>query len=320
MHPMRAFCWLLAAIAGAAGAGADPIPPPWPGAGGEALEDRVAAPPGCTRVAAAPGSFGAWLRRLPLRPGRPPVRLWDGSRKRNQEAHEAVVAIDVGRGNLQQCADAVIRLRAEWLWARGCEEAIAFRFTSGDLARWTSWRDGLRPRVRGSHVVWVAAARPDGAYASFRRYLDRVFVYAGTLSLARETEPVPDPSLVEPGDVFVQGGAPGHAVLVVDVAADAAGRRWFLLVQSFMPAQEVHLLRNPAAPGHPWYPAAATGELVTPEWTFRTTDLRRFPALACGGPPSGPGGETPGRAPGAGGGRVGPGQAPAPLRETPGAR
>ncbi len=276
-----AFCWVLAAVAGAAGVSADPAVHPWPGSDGQPLEERVAPLPGCARVALEPGSFGAWLRRLPLRPGRPPVHLFDGRRKGNQEAHEAVVAIDVGRGDLQQCADAVIRLRAEWLWERGCEESIAFHFTSGDLARWAAWKNGERPRVSGSRVTWEATARPDGSYAAFRRYLDTVFTYAGSLSLARELERVPDPKQVEGGDVLVQGGSPGHAVMVVDVAADAHGARWFLLVQSYMPAQEVHLLRNPATPGSPWYPAAPSGELVTPEWTFGFTDLRRFPPAEC---------------------------------------
>jgi len=273
---------LAVVVVASAGTGPPARPHPWPGSEGETLSERIALPPGWTRLEVEAGSFGAWLRRLPLRPGRPPVRLFDGRLKANQDAHEAVVAIDVGRGDLQQCADAVIRLRAEWLWEHGCEAAIAFRFTSGDLARWEAWKGGQRPRVSGSRVEWVASARPDGSYASFRRYLAAVFAYAGSLSLARELVPVPDPLQVEPGDVFVQGGSPGHAVLVVDVATDAEGHRWFLLVQSYMPAQEIHLLCNPATPGSPWYAAAAAGFLATPEWTFRFADLRRFPPVACG--------------------------------------
>ena len=276
-----AFCWGVAAVIGAVGVSPDPAAHPWPNSSGQPLEERVAPPPGCIRVAQEPGRFGVWLRRLPLRPGRPPVNLYDGRPKVNQEAHEAVVAIDVGRSDLQQCADAVIRLRAEWLWERGCEDAIAFHFTSGDLARWTTWKDGWRPRVSGARVTWAATARPDGSYAAFRRYLDTVFAYAGSLSLSRELDRVLDPLQIEPGDVFVQGGSPGHAVLVVDVAENADGVRWFLLVQSFMTAQEVHLLRNPATVGSPWFPASASGELVTPEWTFRFTDLRRFPPVEC---------------------------------------
>ena len=68
------------------------------------------------------------------------------------------------------------------------------------------------------------------------------------------------------GDLFIKGGFPGHAVLVADVAENrATGERRFLLVQSFMPAQEMHVLKNPAnADGSPWYPLAFGDRLVTP--------------------------------------------------------
>lgn len=44
------------------------------------------------------------------------------------------------------------------------------------------------------------------------------------------------------------------------------------------PAQEMHVLKNLAAPGGSlWYPAACTGSLGTPEWTFPEGALRRWP-------------------------------------------
>lgn len=254
-----------------------------PAAQADTLEERIATPDGYERIAAADGSFAAWLRELPLRPGRPDVRLFDGSLKRNQTAHHAVFDFDVGSRDLQQCADAVIRLRAEYLFSRRSEtecEDISFHFTSGDAARWSDWRRGVRPRVSGHRVSWNQTASADDSYANFRRYLDTVFTYAGTHSLARELEPVSDPARVEPGDVFIQGGFPGHAVLVVDVAEDDRGHRMFLLAQSYMPAQDIHLLRNPASRS-PWYEARGAGELQTPEWLFDVTDLRRFPQTPC---------------------------------------
>lgn len=261
--------------------------PAYPWLGNESydpLSARVLPPSGFRRVPAAPDSFGAWLRNLPLRRGRPQVRLHDGRLKANQQAHWAVVLVDVGSRDLQQCADAVIRLRAEYLFQRGLESEIAFRFTSGDLASWPMWRDGKRPVVGRTHVVWSSTAARDGSHRNFRRYLDTVFRYAGTASLARELEPVSDPARVEIGNVFVRGGNPGHAVLVVDVAENAAGDRVFLLLQSFMPAQEMHILRRPGSAGSPWYDASADGPVVTPEWTFERTQLRRFPGVSGGEP------------------------------------
>ena len=248
---------------------------PWLSAASTTTVQTIPPPAGFTRLPANEHSFGRWLRGLPIRSG--PVHLYDGRLKSNQSAHHAVVIIDVGTKDLQQCADAVIRLRAEYLFAEGLGDQIAFHFTSGDLAEWAKWRDGWRPRVRGSKVAWATTAAKNATYACFRGYLDTVFTYAGSASLARELKAADDPQAIKPGDVFIKGGSPGHAVIVVDVAATAAGERVFLLAQSYMPAQEIHILRNPGSAASPWYPAAATGELRTPEWTFRYEDLRRFP-------------------------------------------
>lgn len=234
------------------------------------VERRIPPPSGFARVKAAP--FGEWLRGLPLRPGRPQVLLFDGRPKRNQEAHFAVVDMDTGKQDLQQCADCVIRLRAEYLWER--REPIAFDFTSGDRAEWARWAEGWRPVVRGSRVTWKKGGRGGRDYATFQRYLRTVYTYAGTLSLARETEGAS--GAVEPGDMFIRGGSPGHVVLVLDVA-ECCGRRVFLLGQGYSPAQDFHVLRNPSdARLSPWYAADFGEELETPEWTFRRGERRRF--------------------------------------------
>jgi hypothetical protein len=183
------------------------------------------------------------------------VHLYDGSAKARQDVHAAVVDIDVPPRDLQQCADAVMRLWAEYRYARG--ETIAFHPDPG------------KPR----------ALRFDGsthARRAFEHWLIKVFADAGSASLEAELRPAG--GVAQPGDVLIQGGYPGHAVLVLDVAAGSDGRRWLLLGQSYMPAQEFHVLVNPATPGSPWYDAAAlaTG-LKTPEWRpFVARDLRRF--------------------------------------------
>jgi hypothetical protein len=204
------------------------------------------------------------------------VLLHDGRPKRNQEAHFAVVDMDTD--SLQQCADSVIRLRAEYLWER--KEPVAFEFTSGDRAEWARWAEGWRPVVSGSRVTWKRGGSGGRGYAEFRKYLRTVFAYAGTISLARETEKAS--GAVEPGDMFVRGGSPGHVVLVLDVA-ERDGKRVFLLGQGYMPAQDFHVLRNPTdARLSPWYPADFGEELRTPEWTFQRGERRRFREAAGG--------------------------------------
>ena len=131
--------------------------------------------------------------------------------KPNQDAHFAVVDIDVGDKNLQQCADAVIRLRAEYLYSLGSYERIHFNFTSGDRADFTKWADGYRPIVKGNDVRWSKSGAADTSYASFRNYLDRVFMYAGSYSLSEELHRVQDVNQMRIGDVFIEGGFPGHA-------------------------------------------------------------------------------------------------------------
>lgn len=245
----------------------------------EPLSSRIDAPLGFRRIELPPESFGAWLRAFPTRPGREPVRLFDGREKGNQSAHVLTFDIDVGKRDLQQCADAVMRLRAEYLFAMKRTKDICFRFTSGDAVPWRRWAGGERPRVRGRSVEW----EPHGASAghpSFRRYLDAIFMYAGSASLSRELESGIELARILPGDVLIQGGFPGHAVIVMDVAENERGERRYLLAQSYMPAQEIHLLRNPSAEG-PWYDAQAKGSIPTPEWNFRTRDLMRFSEVGC---------------------------------------
>jgi hypothetical protein len=243
---------------------------------GEGLSERFPPPPGFAREAATEGSFGHWLRNLPLLPGRPAVLLHDGRPKGNQEAHAAVVDIDVGRRDLQQCADAVMRLRAEYLFATGRAAEVTFRTTSGDPLPFARWRRGERPRLSGQRLRWGAEAAEDGSHAAFRRYLDVVFTYAGSQSLSGELATVPLGEL-QAGDVLIRGGFPGHAVLVLDTARHpATGQRVYLLAQSYMPAQQIHVLRNPRREADAWYELRPGQDVVTPEWTFRPTELRRF--------------------------------------------
>lgn len=244
----------------------------------DSIGARIAPPAGFEREPVAGGSFAEWLRSLPLKTGRPTVLLHDGRLKTNQDAHIAVVNIDTGSKDLQQCADAVIRLRAEYLWSRQDLAGIHFDFTSGDTAQFSRWSQGFRPIVSGSQVRWERTKPPDTSYSSFREFLNVVFTYAGTASLSREMEKVLDVREVRAGDVFVEGGYPGHAVIIVDVAKETrTGRRAFLLAQSFMPAQDIHILKNPAGGSlAPWYEANPRPELKTPEWTFRPEHLRRF--------------------------------------------
>jgi hypothetical protein len=246
------------------------VPPP---AG--ALEDRFAPPPGFERVEVAPGSFGAWLRRLPLAPPDTSVVSYRGDviLPAGHENLAAVVDLDVGAGDLQQCADSILRLHAEWLWSRGRRD-MSYRAASGAPIPYARWARGDRVVAQGMAFAWKRSGRPDESHAGFRRYLDAVFMYANTGSLSRDARPVAASDLA-PGDFVVQPGAPGHAVLVLDLARAPDGRRALLLGQGYMPAQSFHVLRSHRGV---WFVVEPTDEaLATPFWPpFPWRTLRRL--------------------------------------------
>ena len=203
--------------------------------------------------------------------------MYNGALKGNQSAHHLVLDIDVGQKDLQQCADAVMRLRAEYLWSSENFAGIHFNFTSGHTSKWLDWKAGKRPVVNGNKVTFVQKAAADGSYANFKKYLTDIFNWAGTSSLSKELKKV-EMKDMQIGDVLIQGGFPGHAVTVVDMAKNTVtGETVFLIAQSYMPAQQIHVLRNPSDEKlSPWYKIKTSGNIETPEWTFTANDLRRF--------------------------------------------
>lgn len=245
-------------------------------ADGPTIGSRFEPPSVYLREAASENSFAFYLRALPLYPPARPVRLYNDALKGNQSAQAAVVNMDVGSRDLQQCADAVMRLRAEYLWSIKAYERIQFNFTSGFKADYPSWRAGQRIVVDGNDVHWTTKKTADESYAAFRKYLNQVFIYAGTYSLSKELKKVSIEDL-QIGDVFIHGGFPGHAVIVVDLAIHPTKKdKAFLLAQSYMPAQDIHVLKNPKG-NSAWYFISELGtELSTPEWTFQLGDLSRF--------------------------------------------
>lgn len=241
------------------------------------LEERFAAPPGSKRVAVAHNSFGAWLRTLPLAEAGTPVLTYQG-KVLHPASHEniaAVVAIDIGKADLQQCADSVIRLHAEWRWSRG-ERSMAYRAAAGTQMTLESWLKGARPVADGPKLRWEETGRiSEPTHSSFRRYLDDVFAWANTGSLAVQAKPI-DVSDLQPGDFVIVAGSPGHAVLVLDLVTDDQGRRRALLGQGYMPAQSFQVLRPD--PSTPWFTIdASSAGLTTPFWpTFPWSSLRRL--------------------------------------------
>jgi hypothetical protein len=240
------------------------------------IASRFPTPKDRTRVEVAPGSFGAFLRDLPLLAPGSPVRSFKGDliRAGDHPRVAGVVALDLGPFDLQQCADTIVRLHAEWQFARGNHD-LSYRASSGFVMDLAHWEHGARLRADGNNLQWIQEAKPDQSWESFRAYLDRVFTFTNTVALARDAATVKSQEL-EPGDFFVQAGFPGHAVIVLDLAVDANGKRYALLGQGFMPAQNLHVLKTER--DETWFPLDAFADVYTPFWQpFHWSDARRLP-------------------------------------------
>ena len=212
-------------------------------------------PKGYTRVNIHDDSFGHWLRKIHLKKDKT-VYLFNGKPKSNQQAQYAVLDIPVGTKDLQQCADAVMRLKAEYCYEKKQYREIVFSDNNGKK--------------------FIC---PDNINkAGFEKYLERVFMHCGTASLAKQLVPVKSFDLIAPGYTIIKGGFPGHAVIVVDVARNQDGHTIYLLAQSYMPAQSIHILKNPGNSSmSPWYEVTDDKKpIYTPEWIFDHNQLKKW--------------------------------------------
>ncbi len=245
---------------------------------GQTVSERISPPSGYKWVNEEINSFGAYLQQLELETAGSKIVDYKNQPISNQQEHVAILSIDIGNKDLQQCADAVIRLRAEYLWAQKRYDEIAFHFTSGDLCTWNDYKMGIRPVVSGNKVTFKKSAAKDDSYSSFRKYLDLIFMYAGTISLNKETVRVTSNSQIKAGDILVTPGSPGHALIIVGCAVHSNGDRVYLLAQGYTPAQSIHIITNPYNNAiNPWYDLNVNkSPTVTARYTFKETNIRRF--------------------------------------------
>lgn len=244
---------------------------------GMTIKDRYSTLTGFERIEVEDNSFGEFLRNQKLKPYGEKVLYFDGREKNKSNVYDSVFDVDIGNRDLHQCADAIMLLRAEYLYSIEEYDAIKFNFVSGFNAEYKKWMDGNRINVDGNTVNYYKATDYSNTYESFRKYMDMVFAYSGTLSLNQELQSTKIEDM-KIGDVFIVGGSPGHAVIVVDMAEDDNRNKIFMLAQSYMPAQETQLLINPNDKSiSPWYSLKDADRLITPEWSFDLENLKTWP-------------------------------------------
>lgn len=192
-------------------------------------------------------AFGNHIRGIKLKADKT-VYLYNGKKKFNQDAQVAVLDIPIGQQDLLQCADAAMCIRADYLFDAARYTDIGFLAVSGGVMKMSA------PYTR----------------ERLQKYLLGVYNRCNSFSLEKQLKLKPIKG-VQIGDVLIKGGFPGHVTIVVDVAMNASGEKIFMLAQGYMPAQDIHVLKGPI--DGKWYPAKE-GVIETPEWTFRSDQLK----------------------------------------------
>lgn len=210
-------------------------------------------------------AFSEWLVAHPLKKD-DVLRYHNGQIKYNgpNNVYDAVFDYDIGPLDLHQCADAAMYLWASYNYSNGPEFYNRLYFNGADGTEY-------------NYLEYLGSTGKEDNCKTFRKWLDLVWTYANTWSISEynlTSVPIWD---IQPGDIFIIGGFPGHAVSVVDVLHnEETGHKYFMLAQSFMPAQDNHILKNPET-GTVWYEIKSyMTNINTPQYTFHINDLKRW--------------------------------------------
>ena len=230
----------------------------------EKLIQRFSPPPEYHWAPTIQGSFSQWLGDLKLKPKKSHTHTYFGEIAGSDMFTAAVLEDYNPKNSLQQCADAIIRLRAEYLYNAKKYSSISFHFTNGMNCPYLEFRKGYR----FNKGKWILSQGEDLSRKGFDQYLNLVFEYAGTLSLEKELKPYTRNSKIQAGDIFIHGGSPGHAFIILGLIENAAGHPKFLIGQSYIPAQEIQVLEYK---GNPWFelgqnPDFPYGELINTKY------------------------------------------------------
>lgn len=245
---------------------------------GNTISTRFKVPEGYERVKTEEGSFEYYLQNLPLKKYGSKAYHYNGKINRNAPVY-GVFDNEITPKNLEQCADAVMRLWAEYLYYRGEYDRIKFNFVNGFECDYVSYAEGNRLHVDDKICYWYKDAEEDYSYETFRRYMDLVHNYANTTSLQKQAEPVSYED-IRIGDIFVMTASQmnkslGHAVIVVDMCVNKeTGEKLLLIAESTTPASETYVVTD--REGNVWIRLDEFGALHTSTWSCPGEFLRRL--------------------------------------------
>ncbi|AUC83388.1 DUF4846 domain-containing protein [Lacinutrix sp. Bg11-31] len=241
------------------------------------ISSRVKIPKGYKRVKYPKGSFQEYLRNYSLKPFGNKIINYDNSEYYWQQGHIGILDILVPKNGLQQCADALIRIRSEYLWDTNRKSEIGFNFTSGHYCSWKKYAEGYRPNIKGNKVTFSKTASANASKENFYKYLNLIYMYSGTLSLSQELKAITSVKDLEIGDMLIKGGSPGHIVMLGDAVVNEKREKLFLLFQGNTPAQSVHLVKNlEDSEISPWYNLKMNALIPVSNYTFYYSKFARF--------------------------------------------
>lgn len=244
---------------------------------GTTIAERILIPENFSRQEYPEGSFSKYIQRYALKPFDAKIINYDGEDYGYQKGHVGILEVSVPSNGLQQCADALMRLRAEYFWEQNRKSEIGFNFTSGHYCSWTKYAEGYRPKINGNTVTFSKTASVNTTKENFYKYLNLIYMYAGTQSLYDELKKVENVADLEVGDMVIKPGFPGHIIMIVDKATDANGKILFIFAQGNTPAQSVHVLKNLSDTAiSPWYELELNAYLEIPTYYFDQTKFVRF--------------------------------------------
>jgi hypothetical protein len=187
------------------------------------------------------------------------VKYFNGQMKEGfNKVYVAKFVYDIGNKDLHQCADAVMYNKARYLFESKQYNKISFTFS------------------HNAKIYSYTGNFQNFNEYTFKKYITKVWAWSGTWSLDTYDTVNVNIKDIKPGDLFIVGGFPGHAISVIDIVINKNGHKKYMLAQSYMPAQEQQILLNPIKKHSVWYDLHETKDIVTPQYVFTVRDLKRF--------------------------------------------
>lgn len=246
---------------------------------GVTLGTRINPPTGYKRVEVEPNSFAQFLRDYPLKKSTGVVKLWNGTKREQQDSVQAVFKLPMEKADLQRAAGSVIRMYAEYFWSQASYDKISFRFVNGFQADYKKWQEGFRVRTDATGSIWVNGGSYDASEENYKEYMHTVMTHTSVVSLKEESKTIKKKE-IQIGDIFLKEAPGSDVAMVVDVCENERGQKAYLIAKGGTPAQQFHLLTNPSQEDGPWYYLDELKyPLQTSEGEFAKGTLRRLSYL-----------------------------------------